>query len=91
MERNKEAEGASLTSNSHHSFRFLASDEEDDVALRRVDIVVLEEKGLVDAVFLQRGELDKQVQWACKSFLKHEILLASYLSARVRWCRDLRR
>jgi len=65
----KEAEGASLTSNSHHSLRFLASDEEDDVALRRVDIVVLKEEGLVDAIFLERRKLDKQVQRACESFL----------------------
>lgn len=71
----------SRTSNSHDGFSLFSSDEKDDIALRRVDIVVLEEEGLVYAIFLQRGELDKQVQRASECFLKHEILLASDLDA----------
>jgi hypothetical protein len=49
----------SRTSNSHDRLRFLSSNEKDDVALRRVDIVVLEEERLVHAILLQRRKLDK--------------------------------
>lgn len=68
-----------LTSNSHHSLRLLSSNEEDDVLLRRVDIVVLQEEGLVNAIFLQSGKLDKQVQRSSECLFKHEIFLAPYL------------
>jgi hypothetical protein len=51
--------------------------------LGRVDVVILEEEGLIHAIFLQCGEFDEQVQWACKGFLKYEILLASDLDALV--------
>lgn len=36
----------------------LASHHEDDVSLRRVDIVILEEEGLIDTVLLQCTEFD---------------------------------
>ena len=39
--------------------RLLASRQEDDIALARVDIVVLEEEDLVDSVFLECAELDE--------------------------------
>jgi hypothetical protein len=71
----------SRTSNSHDGLRLFSSNQEHDVALRRVDIVVLEEERLVHAIFLQRRELDKQVQGPGKRLFKHEILLASDLGA----------
>jgi hypothetical protein len=71
----------SRTSNRHDRLRLLSSNEKNDVALRRVDIVVLEEERLVHAIFLQRRELDKQIQGPGKRLFKHEILLASDLGA----------
>lgn len=72
------------TSNSHHRFRLLSPNEENNISLRRVDVVVLEEERLVNAILLQGRELDKQVQRTCKRLLKHEVLLASDLYALAR-------
>lgn len=65
-----------LTSNSHHSLRLLSSHKKHNVPLARIDIVVLEEEGLVDAILLERRELDQQVQWAGKCFLENQVLLS---------------
>jgi hypothetical protein len=71
----------SRTSNGHYRLCLLASDEEDDIALRRVDIVVLEEEWLINTVLLQGRELDKQIQRTGKRLLEHEVLLPSDLDA----------
>lgn len=42
------------TGNSYDGLGLLASNEEDHVPLRRVDIVILEEEKFVDAILLQR-------------------------------------
>jgi hypothetical protein len=43
-----------------HSLCILASTEEDDIPLTGVHIVVLEEEDLVNSIFLESTELDKQ-------------------------------
>jgi hypothetical protein len=50
------------TSDSHHGLRLLASNKENDISLARIDIVILQEKRLVYAIFLQGRELDKEIQ-----------------------------
>lgn len=69
-----------LTSYRPHLLRVLASNEEDNVPLAGVDIVVLEEEELVDAVFLESAELDEQSNGAGQRALDDEVLLASDLS-----------
>lgn len=41
----------------------LASGDKDDIALARVDIVVLQNEELVDAVLLERRDLDDDSDW----------------------------
>lgn len=48
-----------LTSNSYRFECFLSSSQEDDILLRRVNIVVLEQKKLVHAMLLKSREFDK--------------------------------
>lgn len=57
----------------------LASHHENDVSLRRVDIVILEEEWLIDAVFLQCAEFDNQANGARQGLFDDQILLASNL------------
>ena len=54
----------------------------DDVPLRRVGIIVLEDKEFIHAIVLQSGEIDKEVDWACQCFADDEILLSPYLICR---------
>jgi hypothetical protein len=44
--------------------------------LRRVDIVILEEEELVDAIFVERGRLDEQVHRKRKLLFNYKVLLA---------------
>lgn len=82
QQRNREAH----TRHRHHSLALLAADQEHDIALRRIDIVVLEEKRLVHAILLQRRELDEQIERARQRLFKHEILLASDLARVSTFC-----
>lgn len=74
-----EHNGTELTSNPHHGTRLLASNKKHDIPLTSIDIIVLEEKRLVDTILLQRRELDQQVQRACKRLLQHQVFLAADL------------
>lgn len=69
----------SRTSNSHYCLCLLSSDKEYHIALRGVDIVVLQKERLVDTIFLECGELDEQIQWTSERFFENEILFSSYL------------
>ena len=55
-----EVKSGRRTSNRPHRLRILASNEEDDIPLAGIDIMILEEEKLVDAVFLQGAEFDEQ-------------------------------
>ena len=57
----------------------LSTNKEDYVTLASVDIVVLKEEDLVDAIFLQRAELDEQANRARKRLLNDQVLFASHL------------
>lgn len=59
--------------------RILASDKEHHIALAGVDVVVLEKEDLVDAVLLQRTELDEKTNRSGQRFLNDQVLLASNL------------
>lgn len=43
-----------------------ATCDEDNILLRSVDVVVLQEEDTIDAILLQRRELDKSLDWADK-------------------------
>lgn len=59
--------------------RILATDEEHHIALAGVDVVVLEKEDLVDAVLLQRTELDEKTNRSGQRLLNDQVLLASNL------------
>jgi hypothetical protein len=67
------------TSNPHNRPRLLSPHQKNHIPLTRIDIIVLKEKRLIYAVFLQRRELDKQIQWACERLLKDQVFLSSDL------------
>ena len=57
----------------------LWADQEDNVPLRRVDIIILQEKDFVNAVLLKCRELNKKPDWPCKSLLNDQVLLSPNL------------
>lgn len=57
----------------------LSSHHKDNVALAGVDVVVLEEKGLVHAIFLESAELDEEAHGAGQRLLNDEVFLAANL------------
>jgi hypothetical protein len=57
----------------------LASHDENDVALARIDIVVFKYKELIDPVFLKRGGLHNSADRADQTAIKDNILLPSNL------------
>jgi hypothetical protein len=65
--------------NPHNRPRLLSPHQKNHIPLTRIDIIVLKEKRLIYAVFLQRRELDKQIQWACERLLKDQVFLSSDL------------
>jgi hypothetical protein len=71
--------GIPHTSDPHNRPRLLSPHQKNHIPLTRIDIIVLEEKRLIHAVFLQRRKLNKQIQWACKRLLKNQVLLSSDL------------
>jgi hypothetical protein len=62
-------------------FRVLAAYEEDYVPLGGIDIVVLKEEDLVDTIFLEGTELDKQSNSSSQGLFNDQILLASDLES----------
>jgi hypothetical protein len=56
--------------------RLLATNEEDDIALGRVDVCILQQKHAVYTVFLKHGKLDEQANWTCQLLADDEVLLA---------------
>jgi hypothetical protein len=69
-------------------FGVLAANEEHDVSLTGIDIVILQEKDLVYAIFLERAELDKKTDSPSERFLNDQILLASDLRG-ISWVTSL--
>lgn len=57
----------------------LATDQEYNIALRRVDIGILQQEHAVYTVLLQYRELDKQPDWTSQLLANHQILLAPNL------------
>jgi len=62
-----------------NDLRILPPDEEDNVPLAGIDIVILQEEQLVDPIFLERAEFDKEADDASKGALDDQVLLASDL------------
>jgi hypothetical protein len=56
--------------------RLLATNEEDDIPLGRVDVCILQQKHAVYTVFLKHGKLDEQANWTCQLLADDEVLLA---------------
>lgn len=79
ISHNKKRQEITHTSDPHNRPRLLPPHQENHIPLTRIDIIVLEEKWLIHAVFLQRRELDEQIQWACERLLKDQIFLFSDL------------
>lgn len=61
--------------------RLLATDEEDDVALGRVDVCIFQQKHAIYAIFLEDGELDEQADRTSQLLADNEVLLAPGLHA----------
>jgi hypothetical protein len=78
-----EAEGK-IAHTSHHTnlLRVFATNHENNVSLAGIDIVILEEEGLVNAILLESAELHKKADRPGERLLNDEILLASYLESR---------
>lgn len=57
----------------------LASHDENDIALARIDIVVFKYKELINPVFLKRGSLYNSADRADQTAIKDNILLPSNL------------
>ena len=62
----------------------LAARNENDIALARVGILVLEKEEVVDAVVAQSGRLDDDAERAGEVLLNDEVLLAADLRCRGR-------
>lgn len=53
--------------------------DENDVALTRIDIVVLQYEQLVNPIFLQRVDLDDGSNWTNETFVKDEVFFPANL------------
>lgn len=60
----------------------LGVDEEHDIALRRIDIGILEQKHLVYTILLENGELDEKPDWTSQILAYDKILFTSNLHDR---------
>lgn len=58
-----------LTSNCYSLRSFFTASQEDNILLRCINIVVFEEKDLVNPIFLQCREFNENPYGACKRFL----------------------
>lgn len=56
------------------------SRDEDDVALARIGILILENEELVDSVLLEGSDLDYHADWPDQAPIEDDILLAADLS-----------
>lgn len=61
--------------------RLLAPDEEYDIALRRVNVRIFQQKHSIYAVLLQYGEFDEQTDWTGQFLTDNEVFLAPSLHA----------
>ena len=57
-------------------FALLSPRYKNDILLRAIDVVILEEENTINAVFLQGRELDQSFHRSNKVFLKDEMFLA---------------
>lgn len=58
----------------------LGMDDKNNIALRRIDIGILEQKDPVYAVLLQHGELDEKPDWTSQILAYDKILLTADLN-----------
>ena len=56
-----------------------ASGNEDNIALAGVDIIVLKDKELVNAILLKHGDFDYNSDWADETPIKDNVLLSANL------------
>lgn len=59
-----------------------ASCDEDDVALAGIDILILKNEKLINAVLLKRGDLDNYADWPNEASVEDNVLLAANLKWR---------
>lgn len=57
----------------------LSADQEDNIALRRIDVCIFQQEHTIYAVFLKHRELDEQANWTCQLLADDEVLLAPSL------------
>lgn len=82
---------SSHTCYSPHMADLFGVDEEDNIALRRVHIGILEQKHPVYTIFLEYGELDKKPDWTCQTLAYDKILLTTNLALfQLEWDKRLR-
>lgn len=55
------------------------SRNEDDVALARIDILILEDEEFIDSILLERRNLNYYANWADEASIEDDILLATNL------------
>ncbi len=56
-----------------------ASSDEDDIVLAGVDVVIFQDKELVNSVFLKLGDLDNQPNGAYQAAIEDQVFLAANL------------
>jgi hypothetical protein len=59
----------------------LTTNQEDDIALRRIDICILQQEDPVYAILLKFGKFDKQADWTCQLLTDDEVLLSPSLGS----------
>jgi hypothetical protein len=59
----------------------LTTNQEDDIALRRIDVCIFQQEDAVYAVLLKFGELDEQANWTCQLLTDDEVLLSPSLGS----------
>lgn len=57
----------------------LSADQEDNIALRGIDVCIFQQEHAIYAVFLKHRELDKQADWTRQLLADDEVLLAPSL------------
>lgn len=60
---------------------FFTTNQEDDIALRGIDVCIFQQKHSIYAILLQHRELDEQADWAGQLLTEYEVLLAPSLHA----------
>lgn len=59
----------------------LTTNQEDDIALRRIDVCIFQQEDPVYAILLQFGEFDEEADWTCQLLTDDEVLLSPSLGS----------